>query len=53
MTAEIRMLQFDRVALHLVVKGGALDAEEFRRLLFVSVTLRKRLKNGRTLDVVE
>src|SRR6266478_2534471 len=47
------LLQLDGVALHLIVKGGPLDAEECRCFFLVAATLRERLENGVALDVVE
>src|SRR4030095_16269721 len=47
------LLQFDRVALHLVVERGALDAEEFRCFFLVTVAFCKRLNNRGSFDVVE
>ena len=46
-------LDLDRVALHLVVERGPLDAEEFGSFLLVAVTFCKRLKNRVSLDVIE
>ncbi len=46
-------LQLDGVALHLVVEGGALDAEKFGRLFLVTAAFCERLKNGGSLEVVE
>ena len=47
------MLQLDRVALHLVVERGSLDAEKFRRFFLVPVTFSKRLNNGGSFNIVE
>src|SRR6476660_6318187 len=47
------LLQLDRVALHLVIEGGALDAEKFGCLFLVAAALCKCLEDGSTLDVVE
>ena len=47
------MLQRDRVALHLIVQRGALDAEEFRRFFLVAVAFCERLNDRGSFDVVE
>jgi hypothetical protein len=47
------MLQLDRIALHLVVERGSLDAEKFRRFFLVPVTFSKRLNNGGSFNIVE
>src|SRR5205823_5326557 len=46
-------LNFDGVALHLVIKGRALNTEQLGRFLLVSVRLGKRLENRLSLHVVE
>src|SRR5437667_6428490 len=46
-------LQLDGVALHLVVKGGALDAEKFGCFFLVAAALCECLENGGSLNLVE
>jgi hypothetical protein len=45
--------QLDGVTLHLVVKGGALDAKKFGSFFLVAAALRECLENGVSLDVIE
>src|SRR4029077_7265451 len=45
--------QLDRVALHLIIERGAVDAEQFRCLLFIAVAFCKRLNDRGSFDVVE
>ena len=47
------VLQFDRVALHLVIESGSLDAEKFCRFFLVPVTFSKRLNNRGSFNIVE
>src|ERR1700676_789538 len=46
-------LQFDRVALHLVVKRRPLNSEKLCRFLFIAVALRERLEDRCSLDVAQ
>ena len=50
---ELQLLQLDRVALHLVVEGGALNTEKFCRFFLVSVAFSERLNNRSSFNVVE
>src|SRR2546429_7615475 len=47
------LLQIDRVALHLVVEGGALDTEKFGRFFLVAPAFCERLENGIALHVIQ
>jgi hypothetical protein len=47
------LLQLDGVALHLIVKRGALDAEKFCGLFLVSMAFGQRLNNSGSFDIVE
>src|SRR6266496_2762593 len=46
-------LDLDGVALHLVIKGRTLNAEQLGRFLLVAVRLGKRLENCLSLHVIE
>src|SRR5439155_21354887 len=46
-------LNFDGVALHLVIKSRALNAEQLGGFLLVAMRLGKRLENRLSLHVVE
>ena len=43
---ESASLRLDSVALHFPVKRGPMNAEDLRRLLFISMRLDKRLEDG-------
>src|SRR5215472_10640741 len=46
-------LQLDSIALHLVVEGWTLNAEEFGCFFLVTAGLCERLENGGSFEVVE
>src|SRR5437764_12152781 len=52
-TASVPPSNLDGVALHLVIKGRALNAEQLGGLLLVTVCLGQRLKNRLSLHIIE
>src|SRR5205814_7517156 len=52
-TAPVPPSNLDGVALHLVIKGRALNAEQLGGFLLVTVCLGQRLKNRLSLHVIE
>src|SRR5438105_11434062 len=52
-TASVPPSNLDGVALHLVIKGRALNAEQLGGFLFVTVCLGQRLKNRLSLHIIE
>src|SRR6266480_173908 len=52
-TAPVPPSNLDGVALHLVIKGRALNAEQLGGFLLVAMRLGKRLEDRLSLDVIE
>src|SRR5438132_13963258 len=52
-TASVPPSNLDGVALHLVIKGRALNAEQLGGFLLVTVCLGQRLKNRLSLHIIE
>src|SRR5437667_2687956 len=48
-----RLLQLDRVTLHLIVERGTLDAEQFGCFFLVAPRFRQGLQNGLALQIIE
>ena len=46
-------LQLDRVALHLIVESGPLDAEQLGSFFLVAPTFCERLENSLALQIIE